>query len=79
MPRVDGKAQFKKLFARWVVETSQPLTVCQTVSVKKMIHCLNPNISFPDRKELLAAIDIKKEQTVKVLKQLIGSIFFCHH
>jgi hypothetical protein len=41
-----------------------------------MIHCWNPNVTFPDRKELLSIFDAKKVETVEIIKQLIGSNFF---
>jgi hypothetical protein len=75
-PKVDPKQQFKKRYAQWIVKTSQPFTVSSTDSFRQMILCLNPNITFPDRKELLSILDTKKVETVAVMQDLIGSSFF---
>jgi hypothetical protein len=75
-PKVDPKKLFKKRYAQWIVKTSQPFTVSLNNSFCIMIHCWNPNVTFPDRKELLSIFDAKKVETVEIIKQLIGSNFF---
>jgi len=75
-PKVDPKLVFKKRYAQWIVETSQPFTVSLTDSFRAMINCLNPNVTFPDRKELMSIFDGKKIDTMNTIKEMIGSNFF---
>jgi hypothetical protein len=76
MPKVDPNKLFKKWYAQCIVETSQPFTVSLHHSFGMMIHCLNPNVTFPDQKELLSIFDAKKVETEQMIKELIGSNFF---
>ncbi len=74
MPMVDHNKLFKKRYAQWVVKTTQPFTVSLNNSFHMMIHCLNPNVTFPDWKELLSIFDAKKVETEEIIKEMIGSI-----
>jgi len=71
VPKTNIKNTFKQLYSKWIIEDSQKFNIGSSESFRDMIASLNNKVTIPDRRELLSILDIKREQTVDAIKDMI--------
>jgi len=75
-PKLDVKIEYKKRFAKWVVEDNQPFGIGQTDNFCSMATLTCSKISVPDRNELLNMLHEKKEETALCIRSMISDNWY---
>lgn len=72
----EAKDNFKRKFARWIVEDSMPLTMSRSVSFRNMIRAANKTIDVPSYSTLLSFLQSTKLGAVSKMKAFIKGKYF---
>jgi len=74
------KDEFKRKFARFLVEDSLPLSLCRSEWLKDMMNTANKRLEVPSYQKLKSYLDTLHLNSIKKMKAFLSDkYFFCHH
>ncbi|MFN9982870.1 MAG: hypothetical protein ACK53Y_23275, partial [bacterium] len=70
-PKTDIKNSFKQKYSKWIVEESLKFNIGTSETFREMMALANSKVTIPDRRELLSILDVKREQTIETIKDMV--------
>lgn len=70
---MEQKPEVEKMLVRWMVLTFQPTSTVEHATFKDLLHCINPKIRVPSRRDIVADL-LATEATARegILRELEG-------